>query len=208
MFDDAFRATLTELFRWRRDVRRFTSDALPQGTLEQLVQFAHYAPSVGYSEPWRFVRVSSPERRAFIAEAFQRANADALATYDGERAATYASLKLAGLREAPEHLAVFSDADPDRGSGLGRATMPEMLDYSVVCAIHTLWLAARARGIGVGWVSIIDPAAVTRALETPPSWHLVAYLCIGYPQEEHVDRELARANWEPDSGADVVLLER
>ena len=206
MFDDAFRATLTDLFRWRRDVRRFRSNPLPQGMLDELVSFAAYAPSVGYSAPWRFVRVASPERRTAVIAEFERANADALAAYDAERGARYATLKLAGLREAPEHLAVFAEATTERGSGLGRTTMPEMLAYSVVCAIHTLWLAARARGIGVGWVSILDPTTVARILAVDPTWQLIGYLCLGYPEEEHLDRELARAGWETDDPPPDVLV--
>jgi 5,6-dimethylbenzimidazole synthase len=86
--------------------------------------------------------------------------------------------------------------------------MPEMLAYSVVCSVHTLWLAARARGIGVGWVSILDPETIARILDVPPSWQLVAYLCIGYPEEEHLDRELERAGWESADMHAVEILER
>ena len=101
-----------------------------------------------------------------------------------------------GLREAPVHLAVFCDHATDAGAGLGRKTMPEMLDYSVVAAVHTLWLAARAEGLGVGWVSILDPVDVCRALAVPPAWKLVAYLCVGRPLEEHLDPELERHDWQ------------
>ncbi len=127
---------------------------------------------------------------------FQACNAAALACYEGERAARYANLKLSGLREAPVHLAVFCDHATDAGAGLGRKTMPEMLDYSVVAAVHTLWLAARAEGLGVGWVSILDPVDVCRALAVPPAWKLVAYLCVGRPLEEHLDPELERHDWQ------------
>jgi 5,6-dimethylbenzimidazole synthase len=208
VFDAAFRAEFIDLLRWRRDVRRFRADPLPAGLLEELVGLTRYAPSVGFSQPARFVRVVSPERRAAVAAAFERANAEALGTYSGERAVTYAGLKLAGLHDAPEHLAVFVDPATTRGAGLGRATMPEMAAYSVVCAVHTLWLAARARGIGVGWVSIFAPQAVTRALDVPDDWQLVAYLCVGYPAEEHLDRELERAGWEVADRAATELIER
>jgi 5,6-dimethylbenzimidazole synthase len=154
------------------------------------------APSVGYSQPWRFVEIAAPDRRAAIVAEFERANDAAARGYDDERQARYRALKLAGLREAPVHLAAFADRGTAFGAGLGRASMPEMLEYSVVTAVFTLWLAARALGIGVGWVSILDPDRVAAILDVPASWRLVAYLCIGYPVEEHEDRELARAGWE------------
>ena len=205
-FDAAFRRQLAELFAWRRDVRRFRPDPLPDGTLDALIREATLAPSVGYSQPWRFVTVRDPDRRAEIARNFERCNDAALNAYSGERAATYAGLKLSGLREAPEHLAVFAAETTERGQGLGRQTMPETLRYSVVTAVYTLWLAARAEGIGVGWVSILDPEAVGRTLDVPENWTLVAYLCVGYPQEEHSDPELARHGWEARADdADVIL---
>ena len=207
-FDAAFRRQLTELFAWRRDVRRFRPDPLPQGKLDALIQEATLAPSVGYSQPWRFVTVRDPDRRGEIARNFERCNAEALRAYSGERAQTYAGLKLSGLREAPEHLAVFAAERTARGHGLGRQTMPETLRYSVVTAVYTLWLAARAEGIGVGWVSILDPEAVGRTLAVPESWTLVAYLCVGYPREQHSDPELARYGWEVRADDQDVVIRR
>ena len=159
-FDDAFRARLRDLLVWRRDVRRFQRDALPSGTLEALIELACLAPSVGLSQPWRFVIVDDAKARAAVRDDFTACNAQALAAQSGERAALYARLKLAGLDEAPAHFAVFADRSTAQGHGLGRHTMPEMIDYSAVTAVHTIWLAARAQGIGMGWVSILDPEAV------------------------------------------------
>jgi 5,6-dimethylbenzimidazole synthase len=196
-FDEAFRSDLVELIRWRRDVRRFRpDDAVEPALVEHLIEIACHAPSVGYSQPWRFVQVESPERRAAIRENFMQANAAALAGYDGERAALYASLKLSGLDDAPVQLAVFCDDGTGTGHGLGSRTMPETLRYSVVTAVHTLWLMARAHGLGVGWVSILDPEAVACDLEVPASWSLVAYLCIGWPVEETDRPELERRGWQ------------
>lgn len=195
-FDERFRASLLDLIRWRRDVRRFRTDPIPLELLQELIDQASLAPSVGYSQPWRFVRIEDPARRAAIVANFERSNADALEDYRAERRATYASLKLAGLREAPVHLGVFAETDSTAGHGLGRKTMPQTLEYSVVGAISTLWLLARAHGIGIGWVSILDSAEATRALDVPTSWSLVAYLCVGYPAEEHLTPELSRLDWQ------------
>ena len=196
LFDAAFRGRLAELFEWRRDVRRFRPDPVPVSQIEALVRLATFAPSVGNSQPWRFVSVETVAAREAVIANFHACNAAALKSYEGERAALYARLKLSGLREAPVHLAMFCDHATEAGAGLGRKTMPEMLDYSVVAAIHTFWLAARAENLGVGWVSIIDPKEVSRALAVPEAWKLIAYLCVGFPQEDHLDPELERHAWQ------------
>jgi len=195
-FDAAFRERFAELVRWRRDVRRFRSDPIPQALIETLLALASHAPSVGLSQPWRFVLVETEARRAAIRENFARANESALNGYAGERQARYARLKLEGLSQAPVHLAVCADETTGQGHGLGRQTMPETIRYSVVAAIQTLWLAARAEGLGVGWVSILDPDAARAVLDLPEGWTLVAYLCLGWPEEEHDDPELERHGWE------------
>ncbi|MDW3208095.1 MAG: 5,6-dimethylbenzimidazole synthase [Alphaproteobacteria bacterium] len=195
-FDRDFRATLDELFAWRRDVRHFLTDPLPDGVLERLLATADRAPSVGLSQPWRFVLVDDKTARARIKASFESCNAEALKGYDGDKASLYARLKLQGLDDAPHQLAVFCDPDPDQGSGLGRKTMPETLDFSVVGAIQTLWLAARAEGIGLGWLSILDPGEMNAALDVPQDWRFIAYLCIGYPARTSDTPELESAGWE------------
>ncbi len=207
-FDEAFREQLSQLFAWRRDVRRFRRDPIPRETIVELVREATHSPSVGYSQPWRFVMVNSPERRELVTASFERANAEALDGYNGEDAARYAQLKLSGLREAPVHLAVFCDAATETGKGLGRRTMPETLAYSVAMSIYTFWLAARARGVGVGWVSILEPQAVRTALEVPESWQLVAYLCVGCAEDDSAVPELQRAGWEKLDERSTTLYER
>jgi 5,6-dimethylbenzimidazole synthase len=208
-FDAEFRAQFAELLRWRRDVRRFRADPIPAPLIEKLLALAALAPSVGLSQPWRFVLVETPERRAAIRENFARANAAALDGYGGERQARYARLKLEGLSQAPVHLVVCADETTAQGHGLGRKTMPETLRYSVVAAIQTLWLAARAEGLGVGWVSILDPAEACATLDLPPGWSFVAYLCLGWPEEEHDDPELERHGWEQRAcEASVTPLKR
>jgi 5,6-dimethylbenzimidazole synthase len=195
-FDDDFRKQLRELFIWRRDVRRFRTDPLPEGTLARLINIACLSPSVGLSQPWRFVIVEDQARRRAVIDEFKTCNADALQSYSGERAARYATLKLAGLEEAPGHLAVFADKASDLGHGLGRTTMPETIEYSVVAAVCSIWLAARAEGIGVGWVSILNPLRIGAILDVPESWKFIGYLCVGYAQAELDRPELERADWE------------
>ena len=207
-FDADFRRTLAALFAWRRDVRRFRTDPVDEALLRHCLDLASFSPSVGNSQPWRFVRVADPERRAQVVASFERCNAAAAEGYAAEQREAYVRLKLAGLREAPVHLAVFCDEATAPGHGLGRATMPEMLRYSVVTAVQTFWLAARAHGLGVGWVSILEPDTVCETLAVPCAWSLVAYLCVGFPVEEHEDPELVRHGWQQRLGAGMTLIER
>ena len=176
--------------------------------LEHLIGLASLAPSVGYSQPWRFVLVESAACRESIRANFEHCNREALDSYSGEKAQLYASLKLAGLRDAPVHLAIFLTQNTDRGSGLGRITMPETLEYSAVLAAHTLWLAARTYGLGLGWVSILDPLKVNRCLNVPDDWKLIAYVCIGYPREDHCSPELLRRGWETRLPVRQVIVKR
>ncbi|MCX2562675.1 5,6-dimethylbenzimidazole synthase [Acetobacter thailandicus] len=195
-FSAAFRQDLDKLFEWRRDVRHFRTDPVPEHILEDLLHTACRAPSVGLSEPWRFVRVESPQRRAGIRNNFARSNALALDGRNGDDAQRYASLKLAGLDEAPHHIAVFCDTNPVQGRGLGRATMPETTTWSAVMAIYTFWLSAAAQGIGLGWVSILDPDDAASVLSVEPDWQFLAYLCVGYPKQHASTPELERQGWE------------
>lgn len=207
-FGPDFTAAFRDLVLWRRDVRRFRTDAVPEALIARLIGLACHAPSVGNCQPWRFVLVDDLARREAVRASFRRANQSALEGYDGETRALYARLKLEGLEAAPVQLAVFADEATERGAGLGRRTMPETLRYSVVGAVHTLWLAARAEGIGVGWVSILEPDVVTDALDVPADWTLVAYLCVGWPVEEHLDPELERAGWQARAAASGLILRR
>ena len=191
-----FRAELQDLMLWRRDVRRFRTDPVEAAVLERCLAAFCLAPSVGLSEPWRILRVESPQARADALANFQQANTAALSGYGGEKAQLYAGLKLSGMREAPVHLAVFCDEGSPKGAGLGAATMPETRAYSVVGAITLLWLAARAEGLGLGWVSILDPARLSQDLSVPGDWSLVGYLCLGWPETEAKTPELEKLGWE------------
>ena len=207
-FDAAFRARFADLVAWRRDVRRFRTEPVDLAALAACIDLAVAGPSVGNSQPWRFVTVTDPGRREAVTAEFARCDAAAAAGYDGEQAAAYRRLKLAGLAEAPVHLGVFCDGGTTVGHGLGRATMPETLRDSVVAAVQTFWLAARAHGLGVGWVSILEPARVRAILELPESWVLVAYLCVGLPVEEHRDPELERHGWQARLARAEVVFAR
>lgn len=191
--------------RWRRDVRRFRTDAVPEDLLARGLQAFALAPSVGLSEPWRILRVSSPQARAACLDNYRDCNAQALACQSDDRAAAYARLKLSGMAEAPVHLAVFCDDATPKGHGLGAATMPETRAYSVVGAITHLWLALRAQGLGLGWVSILDAARLAQDLDVPPNWRFIGYLCIGWPEEDDIVPELERAGWE--ARAQALILE-
>jgi len=192
-------AGLTALLRWRRDVRHFRTDPLEAATLARLQAAVDLVPSVGNARPWRFLRVRSPALRARVAEIFEHANAEAATGYAADDQAAYLALKLAGLREAPEYLAVFTDTAPAAGRGLGRQTMPETLFYSTVMAVHTLWLAARAENVGLGWVSILDPQAVQALMDVPETWVLTAYLCLGHPAGADDTPLLHRAVWQANT---------
>lgn len=147
-----------------------------------------------------------PDMRETLAAHVDAMNLRAAQTYDATRAVAYRKLKLHGLREAPAILAIFSDEAPTAGHGLGIATMPEMLRYSTVMAIHTLWLAARTQGIGVGWVSILEPSMVAALLDVPERWSLIAILCLGYPESPSTEPELQAKGWQDRLA--VVTIER
>lgn len=196
VFPPAFCDQLHELFMWRRDVRHFRRDPVPESVLAELLATACLAPSVGLSEPWRFVRVDDSARRQAVRDDFSQCNAAALSARAGTDAGRYARLKLAGLDDAPHHVAVLSHPDPAQGRGLGRATMPQTTTWSTVMAIHTFWLAATAAGVGVGWVSILNPERIKAVLDVDPALELVAYLCVGYPAQPAVTPELERRGWE------------
>ena len=204
-FDAAFREGLATLFRWRRDVRRFRREPLAPGVLGRLLELANGSPSVGLSQPWRFVLVEDAGRRAVIRANFIAANAAALAAQGSARAGVYARLKLAGLEEAPVHLGRVRR--PGAGGGRRAWAHDAARNGGVLGGAgdrHGCGLAARAEGVGLGWVSILDPAAALVTLDVPAGWGLVAYLCLGYPAEEAVVPELERAGWEVRRGVELL----
>jgi 5,6-dimethylbenzimidazole synthase len=196
-FNDSDRAAVYRAIGARRDVRRgFVDRPLPDEVLERLLAAAHSAPSVGLMQPSRFIVIRDLATRSAVRNIFEEANHKAAATYEGEQREQYDALKLEGILEAPQNLCIVCDTQTERGHKLGRHTMPETAAYSTVCAIQNLWLAARAEGIGVGWVSILDPTRLRALLHIPEHMLLVAYLCLGYVDQFAAEPELERFGWE------------
>jgi 5,6-dimethylbenzimidazole synthase len=156
-------------------------------------------------QPWRFILIRAQEVRKAVHGIFRSANRAALKTYAGERATKYAQLTLEGILAAPLNLCVVCDPECTRGHRLGRHSMPETAIYSAVCAVQNLWLAARAEGIGVGWVSILDKEELRRVLRIPAHVIPVAYLCLGYVDQFALGPELERAGWETRVPLEQVL---
>ncbi len=195
--------------RERRDVRSgFLPEALADEVLLRLLGAAHNAPSVGLMQPWRFIVIRSLRVRGAVRDIFSQAQKLAADSYEGERGELYRGLKLEGILEAPQNLCIACDPVSERGHRLGRQSMPETAIYSAVCAVQNLWLAARAEGIGVGWVSILDPDALKTLLGIPAHMVLVAYLCLGFVDGFEARPQLERLGWEQRVPlADVIRLE-
>jgi 5,6-dimethylbenzimidazole synthase len=197
MYGDHEREAVYRTIATRRDVRSgFLPEPLPDDLLRRLLSAAHSAPSVGLMQPSRFIVVRDRAVRTTIHDIFCDANAEAQASYAGEQRELYGTLKLEGILEAPQNLCVVCDPTSSRGHKLGRHTMPETAVYSTVCAIQNLWLAARAEGVGVGWVSILDPIKLRNVLNIPDHIVPVAYLCLGYVDHFATEPELERHGWE------------
>ena len=170
-------AALDRSIRERRDMRHFLSEPLPDGLLERLIEAAHLAPSVGYMQPWRFIRVTERglrERIHELVESERLATADALPSRNEE----FRKVKIDGIRECAELLVVALMPERERHI-VGRRTLPEMDVASVGCVIQNMWLLARAEGIGLGWVSFFDPLALADLLGMPAGARPLAILCIG-----------------------------
>ena len=205
-FDEIERKAVYRAIRERRDVRRgFLPEPVPDELLHRLLEAAHNAPSVGLMQPWRFIVVRDLAVRQRVHEIFLKANEQAMANYEGEQQQNYAGMKLEGILEAPQNLCIVCDSQSNQGHQLGRRTMPETAIYSAVCAVQNLWLAARAEGIGVGWVSILEPHSLRSTLKIPEQITPVAYLCLGYVDAFSKEPDLERAGWEKRTPLKSVL---
>lgn len=198
-FDETDLDALMRLLRWRRDVRHFLPDPVPEDAIAHLQEAMALSPSVGNARPWRVVRVEDPALREGARAEFRRCNAQAQELYQGARRSAYQRLKLEGMEIAPVQLAVFCVEDPETGHGLGRQTMPETLRQSAAMAVFTIWLAARVQNLGLGMVSILDPARIEALLEMPADWRFTAWLCIGYPAFQDDMPLLHREGWQENA---------
>ena len=189
--EGVYRAILT-----RRDTRgEFLPDPISDAVLSRMLIAAHHAPSVGFMQPWSFLVVRAPAVRQRVHAAFVKAHAEAALMFPEDKQDVYRSLKLEGIMEAPINICVTCDRDRAGPVVIGRTHIRSMDLYSSVCAVQNLWLAARAEGLGVGWVSIFENAAVQEALNIPKRITPVAYLCVGKVKGYHPGPELEAAGW-------------
>ncbi len=180
----------------RRDVRsQFLQRPVEPDVLNRLLTAAHHAPSVGFMQPWNFIVIRDGETRSRIRFAFENSNAEAATMFEGERRTLYSSLKLEGIASAPINLCITCDRERGGPVVLGRTHNRDTDLYSTVCAVQNLMLAARAEGIGVGWVSIFKDDAIRTILGLPDHVVPVAYLCIGYVAELYTKPELETKGW-------------
>jgi len=208
LFTAAEAAVLRDIISNRRDVRgnRFIDKPVDENVLQELLEAALHAPSVGFSQPWEFVVISDNAIRQQVKESFAAENEKAVPVFETEKQPAYMRLKLEGIIEAPLNIAVFYK--PPGEPVLGQTSMEEVGLYSVVCAVQNMWLMARALNIGIGWVSILDPEKVKCILKAPVENRLVAYLCVGYTDGFYTQPELELLQWEKrKQGKAAVLYE-
>ncbi|WP_169569304.1 5,6-dimethylbenzimidazole synthase [Sneathiella limimaris] len=180
----------------RRDVRdQFLPTPIPEDVQNRLLEAAHHAPSVGFMQPWNFIIIRTQQMRDKIWKAFSSANEEAAQMFEGDQQSKYRSLKLEGIRKAPVNLCITCDRSRGGKVILGRTHNTNMDVYSTVCAIQNLWLAARAEGIGMGWVSIFNDDDLKSLLDIPPNIEIVGYLCLGYVDELYQEPELQAKGW-------------
>jgi 5,6-dimethylbenzimidazole synthase len=206
-FSDAARTAVYQAIFSRRDVRgQFLPDPVPDEVLSRVMMAAHYAPSVGFMQPWNFLLVRSQEVKQRVHDLFSKANDEASAMFEGKKRDLYSTLKLEGILESPINLCITCDSARTGPVVLGRTHIPTMDVYSSVCAVQNLWLAARAEGLGVGWVSIFNQGDLQDALGIPPGITPVAYLCLGYVSHFYQKPELENAAWLPRLPIDELVF--
>lgn len=190
----------------RRDVRgEYLPDEIPEDVLSRVLQAAHHAPSVGFSQPWDFVVVRDKAVRQQVKNAFEEAHAKAAEMFEGEKRDKYKTFKLEGIMEAPVGICVTCDRLRNGPVVIGRTAIPEMDLYSTVCAVQNMWLAARAENLGMGWVSIIDNKTLQNILDIPEHVVPIAYMCLGYVDRFHDSPELEKAGWLPRENIESLI---
>lgn len=209
-FSDRDREAIYRVIKARRDIRRFSPRPVAREILQRILEAAHFAPSVGFMQPWNFILLLSLEVRGKVKALFECANAgESAKVNDPARKVLYDGLKLEGIMESPLNIAVTCDHRRDAPFVLGRGPMPETDVFSTCLAIQNMWLAARAEGVGIGWVSLIDHTATERILNLPEGVRLVAYLCVGYPLEFKAVPMLEEVGWKKRTDlATLVYLDQ
>jgi len=206
-FTEAEKKAVYKAIYLRRDVREhFLPRAVRDAVLRRLLDAAHHAGSVGFMQPWSFVVIRSEEVKQRVQKLFEQANKEAAKVFEGERKELYSRLKLEGILEAPVNICVTCDPTRNGPHVLGRHTIRETDIYSTCCAIQNLWLAARVEGIGVGWVSILDPILLKECLNIPPHVIPVAYVCLGYVSEFLPRPQLETVGWLPRASLDELIF--
>ena len=207
-FNEQERDAVYKAIYTRRDVRdQFLPNPVPDDVLLRLLDAAHHAPSVGFMQPWNFITIRKQVDRERVWQAFSSANDEAVAMFPEERQSKYRSLKLEGIRKAPLNICVTCDRSRNGDVVLGRTHNLSMDLYSTVCAVQNLWLAARAEGIGMGWVSIFRDADLRDILEIPDHIEIVAYLCIGYVDQLYDRPELEVKGWNKRMSLDDLIFD-
>ena len=207
-FSDAERDAVYKAIFTRRDVRdQFLPDPLAEDVLHRILTAAHHAPSVGLSQPWNFIVIRDQAARDQVWQAFNRANEEAAQMFEGDRQTSYRSLKLEGIRKAPVNICVTCDRSRGGKVVLGRTHNQSMDLYSTVCAIQNLWLAARAEGIGLGWVSVFRDADLRDLLKIPDRIEIVGYLCLGHVDELYQTPELEVKGWSKRLSVDEMIFD-
>ena len=207
VFSPNERQALYDIIQHRRDVRdEFLPTPIDPDALRRVLKAAHAAPSVGLSQPWNFILIEDDQTRKAMKAAFTKANDEAEAMFPEDKRSTYAALKLEGIDKAPLNICVTCDRQRGGKVVLGRTHNQDMDLYSTVCAVQNLWLAARAEGIGVGWVSIFDEADVRPLLGLPDHVEIIAYLCVGYVDQLFSRPELAARGWASETELDAHIM--
>ncbi len=196
-------ATLAHIIESRRDIRgnNFSSEAIEEVLLKQIIDAGLHAPSVGYSQPWKFVIIKNKRIKEQIYENYKEEYAKSTSSF--KERPIYETLKLEGIKEAPVNIAIFYQK-PKRAI-LGQTSQKKMGEYSVVCAIQNMWLMARSLNIGMGWVSILKPKRVRKILEVSKEYKLVGYLCVGYVKVFPQEPELKTLKWEKEKNYQEIV---
>ena len=206
-FPDEQKEGVYQAIMQRRDIRgQFVDEPVSEEILEKILRAAHHAPSVGFMQPWNFLLVKDPETKKLVHKGFLQAHEESAEMFTGDKKEQYKTFKLEGILESPVNLLITCDRARTGPVVIGRTVQPEMDLFSTVCAVQNLWLAARAEGIGVGWVSIIHEEVLRKIFKLPESVVVIAYLCIGHVSHFPEMPELEKAGWLPRLNLDELVF--